>query len=544
MPQNQLDQKKKENKIALISGLFLYMQDSKAYEYTFCPPMALGVLFTQLKKRGYDVCQDDLSIRFHRNNFGVNKDAKFKRDLFFQEEKILEYVKTGEGDELEKEISVILESSPIDYKSIDVWLISIPENAHNPSNVLFALALSKFLKKRYMPYIVFGGHSFSIALMISKYAINGIVDFIVAGEGEEAVIDVVDKIQQEEGKEFSKEVRMIDKPTDIIVAPDFSGLELEKYNLTFLDCSKELEVNNKVIRDFFASNTLVLQYKFIRGCPNKCAFCASSGPGLRAVHKSKEVADDIELMQKRFKPTGYFFLNDTINISKSYITEICDEICRRGLKILWSDCATAVGMDKETLEKMKKSGCIRLIFGMETGSQSMLKRVNKEVKLDELEGVLREAYNCGIWTGIEVICGLPHETNADIKMTIDFLSKNKSYIDKIYCNMFDLRTHSLMQTHPQDYGIENIQQVNLYSDSLANFITFSFDEINGLKWEDKKKQIVESFSRVMRETESFYDVPFHLQEHLLFYLYNNFHNKAIIKKHYEEIKKLFNRDLA
>lgn len=540
MLQSQLDQKKREKKIGLISVPFFYKKDRKSFDHTFCPPLALGILFSQLKKGGYNICQDDLSIRFHRNNFSTNGDKRFKHDLFFQEERIRAYAKTGEDDELEEEIIGILESSPIDYRGINIWLISIPETTQNSSNILFTLALSKFLKKRYMPYIVLGGHGFSIELLVSKYTLDGIVDFIVTGEGEEAVIDVVDKILQEDGKEFSKKVRIIHKPTNIIVAPDFSGLSLENYSLTFLDY-KELSADNEAARDFFASDVLVLQYKFIKGCPNKCAFCESSGIGLRAVSKPKEVVDAIELMQKKFKPTGYFFLSDTINISKSYVTEICDEICRRNLKILWSDCATARGIDEEVLEKMKKSGCIRLIFGMETASPDMLKRVNKEIKLDELEHVLKIASGCGIWTGVEVICGLPHETDADIKLTIDFLLKNKDYIDKIYCNMFDLRPSSMMRLYPQDYGIENIREVNLHSD-LANFVQFSFDEVNGLKWEDKKRQIIESFSRIAGETKSLCDIPNYLQEHLLFYLYDNFHDKTIIKKHYVEIKRFFNSD--
>jgi len=542
MLQSQLDQKKREKKIGLISVPFFYKKDRKSFDHTFCPPLALGVLFSQLKRGGYNICQDDLSIRFHRNNYDKNEDRRFKHNLFFQEERILKYAKTGNDDELEKEILGILENSHIDYRSIDIWLISIPENTQNSSNILFTLALSKYLKKRYMPYIVLGGHGFAIVLLLSKYTIDGIVDFIVAGEGEEAVIDVVDKILQEEGDKFSDKVRIINKPTKSIVTPDFSGLPLEKYRLTFLDY-KELNADNEVARNFFASDILVLQYKFIKGCPNRCAFCESSGIGLRAVSKPKEVVDAIELMQELFDPTGYFFLSDTINISKKYVTEICDEICERNLKILWSDCATAKGLDEEVLKKMKKSGCIRLIFGMETASPNMLKRVNKEIKLDELEDVLKIASGCGIWTGVEVICGLPHETDTDIKLTIDFLLKNKDYIDKIYCNMFDLRPNSIMRLYPQDYGIENIQEANLYSD-LANFTAFSFDEVNGLKWEDKKRQIVESFSRVAEETKSLYDIPSYLQEHLLFYLYDNFHDKAIIKKYYAEVKRFFNSDQA
>jgi radical SAM superfamily enzyme YgiQ (UPF0313 family) len=253
------------------------------------------------------------------------------------------------------------------------------------------------------------------------------------------------------------------------------------------------------------------------------------------------VVDALELMQRRFKPTGYFFLSDTINISKEYVTEICDEICARNLKILWSDCVTARGLDEEVLKKMKKSGCIRLIFGMETASQGMLKRVNKGVKLDELEKVIKIASGYGIWTGIEVICGLPHETDADIQTTVDFLCKNKEHIDKIYCNMFDLRPNSLMRLHPQEYGIENIREVNLYSDE-ANYTQFSFDEVDGLKWEDKKRQIEKSFSRVMTETVSYWDIPPHLQEHALFYLYDRFCDKETVRKHYDEIKAFYNPD--
>jgi len=530
-------------KIGLISIPFIFRENRKAFEHTFCPPLALGILFSQLKEKGYDVYQDDLSIRFHRNNFDAdaNSGKRFNRNLYFQEGRIRAYVKTGDDGEVEDEISGILEGLPIDYKSIKIWLISIPENIHNSSNILFTLALSKFLKKNNPSYIVLGGHGFALGLLTSKYPLGGIVDFIVPEEGEEAVITVIEKIQRGEAGEPANKVKVVRKPTNIIVAPDFSGLPLEQYNLSFLD-NKEIGIDNELVRNFLASNVLVLQYKFIKGCPNKCAFCESSGLELRAVHKPKDVVDDLVEMQERFKPTGYFFLSDTINISKSYITELCDEISRRGLKILWTDCATASGLDKETLEKIKKSGCIRLIFGMETGSPNMLKSVNKKIKLDELESVLKAASAYGIWTGIEVICGLPHETDRDIELTIGFLNRNKEFIDKIYCNMFDLRPHSLMRLYPEDYGIENIREANLYSESAANFTVFLFDEVNGLRWEDKKKQIAESYSRVMRETESIYDIPNYLQEHLLFYLYNSFHDKAIIKKHYEKIKGFYNRE--
>lgn len=542
MTEEMLSYKKRGIRLKLLRTVGFYKKEPNPLEHPFFPPLALGILFTQLKNSGYDVSQDDLSIRAHNDIFAKGTNKQFRHELFFQEERIKLYVKSGTDDELEREIEKVLEA--VNTEDIDIFLLSIPESPFNSSNLLFTIAFSKFLKKKYSPQIVVGGDIISVELLKTKYDVTGIIDYIVVGPGEEAVIDVVEKIIYNKGNGDSHEPVVVEGwGSKKIIIPDFTGLPWGKYRLSFLDY-KDFS-SNEILRDFFASDTSMMLFQFAKGCPNACAFCGSSSGSLGAVLMAEEVVNAIDVLQESFKPTGYLFMNDTINISQVYIERICEMICKKDMHILWSACARVNGLDEEVIAKMRESGCIRLILGMETASSSLLKRVNKGITIPELENVLKLTHKYGIWTGVEVICGLPHETDEDIDMTIEFLLNNKECINIVYRNVFDLRDDSLMILRPEDYGIENIREINLYRQegtdnfNKTNFIRYSFDETNGLKWKDKKRQMIDSFNKVERAVNSPPSLPEFLEEHILFYLYSRFSDKNIIKKYYLEFIECF-----
>ncbi len=525
-------------KLKLLRTVGFWEKERSQFEHIFFPPLALGVLYAQLKRHGYDISQDDLSMRIHYDHFSNKINKKLNHHIFFQEDRIRKYIETGMDDEIEKEIIKIIEG--VDVKQADVFLLSIPESLLNQSNILFAISFAKFLKKQQNPYIVLGGHSTSLMLLVEnyKFELDKIVDYLVRQEGEESVLEVVDRIEDKRDLNSEGRVIIVDRSSKEIIAPDFSGLPFEKYNLSF--AKTEDAYQDKTLKDFFASNTLIFPFQFIKGCPNKCAFCNSSAVGLRNFLKPEIVVDAISFLRDKLRPTGLLFLNDTFNISRGYAEKICDLLLEKEVRILWSDCVRANGIDEELVLKMKKAGCIRLILGLETASAGLLSRVNKDITLLQVEQVLELANKYGIWTGIEIICGLPFETEDDISATINFLNKNKAYIDRIYCNIFDLRDGSLMYMHPEKYNIENICILNLYATNdedkfnQCNFVRFGFDERNGLKWEDKKKQMIHSYWRLIRETDAGSPHFHFLEEHLLFYLYSKYDNKAAIKKYYQE----------
>lgn len=543
MSEELLNNRKRDIRLKLLRTVGFWDKGNNPIGHQFFPPLAMGIIFSQLKQNGYNISQDDLNIRAHYDNYNKAINKQYEFGLFFQEDRIKQYVKSGTDGELEDEIEKMI--ADININDIDIFLLSIPESIYNSSNILFTIAFARYLKKKSSSQIIVGGHSPSVMLLITQYDVNGIIDYIVAEDGEEAVIDVMERIIYDKDNEKFNEVKAVRKPSKKIVVPDFSGLPFEKYRLSFLDYKDFF--SNEILRDFFVSDILILPFQFIKGYPNACAFCASSGEGLKSFLAPEEVVDSIKILQEKFNPAGYLFLNDTINISKRYIEKICEMIAEKDIHILWSDCARVNGLDEEIIAKLHKSGCIRLILGMETASPSLLKRVNKGITLAELENVLMLATKYGIWTGVEVICGLPYETDEDINMTIDFLRNNKKYIDRIYCNIFDLREYSLMCLHPENYGIENIHGINLYAEksdsefNICNFVRYRFDECNGLKWEDKKKQMIDSYKRVISATDAGINIPHFLEEHFLFYLYSRFDNKDRIKKHYLEINDIFHQ---
>ncbi len=534
-------------KLKLLRTVSFWTDKSGKFEHLFFPPLALGVLYAQLKRHGYDVSQDDLSMRVHHDHFNFKDKRQFNREVFFEADRIVSYVVSGIDDYLENELSKMIEG--IDLKEVDVFLLSMPESLFNHSNMLFVLAFSKYLKKYYDSYIVLGGHFVSLMLLLEHYKseLNKVVDFIVVEDGEEAILDVLNKISDKHEFKNGNGVNIVSMPHNNIVTPDFSGLPFEKYSFSFIDSN--LFLSNRILKEFFSSKTLILPLQFIKGCPNRCAFCGSSMEGLRSFLSPEEVVNAIMFLQDKFMPTGYFFLNNTLNISRGYIEKLCDLLMQQDKKILWSDCMRVNGIDEDLIIKLKKSGCIRLILGLESASTRQLERLNKRITVQGLERVLRLACKHGIWTGVEIICGLPFETTEDIDVTIDFLLKNKAYIDRTYCNIFDLRDKSFMREYPEDYGIENIHTLNIYAKhneigfNSCNFIRYGFDEKNGLKWENKKEQMVNVYQRILNETDAGIKLSYgsFLEEHLLFFLYSWFDDKVTIKRYYDHAVEFFNK---
>jgi len=244
-------------------------------------------------------------------------------------------------------------------------------------------------------------------------------------------------------------------------------------------------------------------------------------------------------LKQRYNPTGFFFLSDTINISKRYIDALCNEIISNKLEVLWSDCARVDYLDRDLIFKLRRAGCIRLIYGIETASPRMLEYINKNVDLERLEKVLKWTDEAGIWTGLEIICGLPHEREEDINSTILFLNKNRKYINRIYYNVFDLKNRSKLFQDPVRYNIKNITGLYQYpkdDESMFNrdYIHFGFDEIGGLNWKDKEKQMLYSYNKVVKEIgeEPF---PYLEEEHFLFFLYSKYQDKNKISSIFNQV---------
>jgi len=247
---------------------------------------------------------------------------------------------------------------------------------------------------------------------------QGAVDVACIGEYDYTVKEVIEGFRDlslikgiayyQNGRAVENEPRPLIKDLDELPPPAWQHLDLMKY---------------------FDGGKLYPYIDVIsgRGCPNKCIFClwpqVMHGTEYR-LRSPKNVVDEIErdikLCPAVLKGGEFFFEDDTFTVRKERAAQICEEIMRRGLKLTFSVNARVDNMDLEMFKTMKKAGCRELLVGFESGSEELLDKMNKNIHLDESKKFMECAKKAGLEVHGCFVIGLPGESEATAKQTIDF----------------------------------------------------------------------------------------------------------------------------
>jgi radical SAM superfamily enzyme YgiQ (UPF0313 family) len=159
-----------------------------------------------------------------------------------------------------------------------------------------------------------------------------------------------------------------------------------------------------------------------RGCVFGCTYCNKSVFGRQFRAKSvKRVVDEFELLLKNgFKEIHVW--DDMFATDLKRAKAICDEIVKRNLKFTWQlECGVRVNsVDKEFFEKCVKAGCYKVAFGFESGSDYILKTINKGATLQQARNAVKWAKEAGMETTGFFMLGLPEDTIKTMEQTIDF----------------------------------------------------------------------------------------------------------------------------
>lgn len=164
-----------------------------------------------------------------------------------------------------------------------------------------------------------------------------------------------------------------------------------------------------------------------RGCPHSCIFCPvqlTIGRRLR-VRSPVSVVDEIEYWHKKGLRV-FNIVDDNFTFNKKRIMDICLEIEKRGLKDLTFSCRNGIRadtVDRDMLSAMKRAGFNYLAFGIESGSEKMLKILKKGETLSDMENAVKAACDLGYMVTLFFIVGLPYETEEDVAKSMDFAMK-------------------------------------------------------------------------------------------------------------------------
>jgi len=191
------------------------------------------------------------------------------------------------------------------------------------------------------------------------------------------------------------------------------------------------------IENYFNPNALypMVTITTSRGCPFRCTFCVypQTLMGRRFRLRSIEnVVAEMEYIVDNFpQAKSIFFEDDTLTVNKQRCILLSEAILKKGVKISWTANAR-VGLDIEAMEKMRAAGCRTLCVGFESGSQSILDHMNKNLRLEEMFKFIEDARKVGILIHGCFMAGLPGETKDTLKETLKLAKRLKPDTAQFY----------------------------------------------------------------------------------------------------------------
>lgn len=455
------------------------------------PPYALALLAAALKKSGHEVSCFDLNIelfqycksKFSHNDSIINAESwscDYRGDVWYDRDVVAGFIKKNPG-------------------YIDRLLLSIVETSAEvigfsvqSTSKFFSLELSRKIKEKSKnKIIVFGGFLCSR----NCYGIDILrdypfLDYVCFREGEESFVSLINVIEKKGhnlpviGFGYRNSDGVISdggegpliKDLDKIPFAEFSQFSLNKYTKKLLPIAAS------------------------RGCLNNCSFCdQSSHWGKYRSRSAQNIVSEIAFQLKNYPDIKQFFFNDyLINGNLKTLNELCDLIIANNMDINW--CSYAVirrEMDNYLLHKMKLAGCNSLIYGVESGSNRVLKLMKKGYTAELAEQILRSTFESGICADFNIIVGFPGETELDFRETIEFVRRCNKYaghIDLHTCLVLKgshLFLHSeLFKISPINYNTdwqlkwETRDGLNTYDIRMKRL-----SEVNGLI-SDKNKSVI------------------------------------------------------
>lgn len=156
-----------------------------------------------------------------------------------------------------------------------------------------------------------------------------------------------------------------------------------------------------------------------KGCPRACSFC-EAGRTPYNPRKPQTVVDEMQECVERHGIHEIDIFDYEFLINRKRVMAICKEMQRRDLDLLWACRARIDAVDDELLQQMKLAGCGRIYYGIESGVQEILDRVNKGITLDQVRQTIRLTKRHGIRALGFFLVGSPGETRQTIRKTLRF----------------------------------------------------------------------------------------------------------------------------
>lgn len=283
--------------------------------------------------------------------------------------------------------------------------------------------LCKFFKEKIpLARIVLGG-AHATAMPHQAFERYPEADYVLAGEaefsfletvrqiaGNKAVLSVPGLYQREDGQISLHAAPEIIKNLDLIPVPDRTILS-DNYKRGFY-----WRVEHRDATDILLTS---------RGCPFDCRFCYQMTRTYR-MRSQEQIIEELGQLA-RMNIRNVHIEDDLFTANKQRVAELCQKIRKMNFKFHLKVRSRVNSIDDEMLEELKKTGVFAIVYGIESGSQTVLNAMGKKVTVQQNMDAIRKTHQHGLKCYADMFVGYPGETPETIEETKRFLLRAKPF---------------------------------------------------------------------------------------------------------------------
>lgn len=353
-----------------------------------------------------------------------------------------------------------------DGKRFDVVGLNVTYTSQLP----YALWLARELR-RVLPesYIVCGGTEVSD---IWKYTLHRErlgelfdgIDACVVGEGESAFVELLEALR--DGRRPSSLSNTVLFAADRSISPP---ARISYENLDALPTPEYALIED---RGYFSPEPLVY-YSPTRGCYwNRCTFCdyglnfgTPTSPWRQ--RKLETVLEDLRTIAGRAR---FVYLSVDV-LAPATIVKLAHALVEEGIEVRWgAEVRLERHFGAEACQALRKSGCVGISVGFESGCQRVLDAIDKGTKLSDIAATLRHFHDNDIAVQMMGFTGFPSETVAEAHESVDFLETHRDSWTVAGLGEFILTPGAIVAMRPGDFGI--VEHGPHANDDIARILHF------------------------------------------------------------------------
>lgn len=336
-------------------------------------------------------------------------------------------------------------------------------------NFISACIIAKFAKEfsKDSLVIVGGPHP---SMVGSEVLMSPDIDVCVKGEGENTIVELLEAINSQssfkdiQGIIYRKNGEIIENPPREFIK-DLDSLPFPH------------ESAPEVLKDYDQYPKTAFKHIFsTRGCPYNCFYCGSRKIWSRKVRfrSPENVVREIKGLQN-IGLKSVNFEDDTFGVTKQHIKDLCHAIKKDCSGLKWS-CEIPVRLvDEDVISTMRRSGCYSIHIGVESGNNNMLKKIRKDITIDEAFSAAKIIKKYGIELNTFFMAGFPEETEETLNDTMKAIEMIKS--DQVVYSIFTPYPGTEAFEFCKENGlIDDYYNVSLYNHSSpANCFCMNMD---------------------------------------------------------------------